>query len=195
MTAIQPSPDTPEPSPTAPRSRTSRQIVAGVCGTILLIVAGVVTLGGAVIAIIGIAVAALIARQRSRTLSRPVSWLAAGLSVQLVLIAATGYTALKAPTGMMTSIQHAMDSSKANPPPPPAWLERISPGASARARAARTSPSPAFTSPSFTATALVFTSIFGAGILGAIIGTVGWLVAFPLAYAVTGRWLGEGKAA
>ena len=194
MTAIEPLADAPQPPPTAPRSRTSRQIVAGVCGTILLIVAAVVTLGGAVIAVIGIAVAALIARQRSRTLSRPVSWLAAGLSVQLALLAVTGYGVLKAPAGMMTTIQHAMDSSKTNPPPPPAWLDRISPGASARARAARTSPSPAFNSPSFTATALVFSSIFGAGILGAIIGTVGWLVAFPLAYALTGRWLGEGRA-
>jgi hypothetical protein len=195
MTSIEPSADAPKAPSTAPRRRTSRQVVAGVCGTILLIVAGVITLGGAVIAVIGIVVAALIARKRSRTLSKPLSWLAAGLSVQLVLLAISGYGMLKAPGGMMTTIQHAMDSSRANPPPPPAWLDRIAPRASARARAARTSPSPAFNSPSFAATALVVTSIFGAGILGAIIGTVGWLVAFPLAYAVTGRWLGEGRAA
>ena len=188
MPAIEPLADAPQPPPVPARPRSSRQILAGVCGAIVLVVAAVFTLGGAVLAVMGIGLAALIARQRSRPLSRAMSWLAAGVAVQITLLALAGYAAVKAPAGTLATIQHTMDSTQAHQPPPPAWLDRIAPGASARARSTQTPSSPAIAR-----TTLMFTTIFGTGVLAAIVGTVGWLVAFPLAYALTGRWLGEAK--
>jgi hypothetical protein len=124
------------PLPSVRRSNAKR-IVAGVAGGVALLLAASFTLGGALVAAIGIAVTAAIARRRGRRLSGASSWIAAVAAVAVVLIGALGFTAARVPAGTLGQIRHAMDSSQANPPPAPAWLDRVAPGATARANARR----------------------------------------------------------
>jgi hypothetical protein len=86
--------------------------------------------------------------------------------------------------------RHALDSSQAHPPPPPAWFERIAPGAAARANARNGRPSP-----TISAAVGIWAIVVGTAIIAAVaaflVGTVGWLATLPLAYGLTGHWIGS----
>jgi MFS family permease len=174
----------------APRRPDARRIVAGVAGVAALVVAAVFTLGGALVAAIGIAVAAAIARRRGRRLSGASSWIAAVAAVAVVLIGVSGFTAARVPAGTLGQIRHAMDSSQANPPPAPAWLDRIAPGATARANARRSAASGNLEG-AFGIWAMVVGTVFLIAMVAGFVGTVGWLATLPLGYAITGRWIGS----
>jgi hypothetical protein len=174
----------------APRRPDARRIVAGVTGVAALLLAAAFTLGGALVAAIGVAVAAVIARRRGRHLSGASSWIAAVAAVMVVLIGVSGFSAASAPAGTLRQIRHTMDSSQANPPPAPAWLDRIAPGATARANARRSAASGNLES-AFGVWALVVGTVFLIGMVAGFVGTVGWLAALPLGYAITGRWIGS----
>ena len=174
------------PAPSRPFS--ARQIVAGVAGTLALAIVARYTFGGALIASLGMAIASLIVRRQGRRLTRVSSWVGAVAAVEIALIGIVIFGATRLPDGSFQQIKHAVDSSQANPPPPPAWLERVAPGASARARVNRNSQQ--FGS-GFATWALVVGTFFLTGMVATFVGTLGWLVALPLAYAITGRWIGS----
>ncbi len=174
----------------AVRRSVAKRIVAGVAGVAALLLAASFTFGGALVAAIGIAVTAAIARRRGRRLSGVSSWVAAVVAVTVALIGVFSFTAAIVPAGTLGQIKHAMDSSQANPRPAPAWLDRIAPGATARANARR-SPASGGLEGAFGIWAIVVGTVFLIGMVAGFVGTVGWLATLPLGYAVTGRWIGS----
>jgi hypothetical protein len=162
------------------------RVVAGCGGTLALLIAAVFTGGGALLAPIGMAVAAAIARRRHDALSRRASWLGAVLAVGVVLIVIGSVVVASAPTGTFAQVQHSADSASAMAKPP-AWLERVAPGASAPAAQVRPHGTWGRALSIWT---MVTGGLIGCAILAALIGTLGWLASLPLAYALTGGWLG-----
>jgi len=162
-----------------------KQIIAGVGGTLALAVAARYTFGGALIAASGMAIAGLIARRRRRPLSRPGSWVGAVAAVAVALVLLVGGGLTMAPKGTLSGIKRAMDTTKVEQKPPPAWLERLAPGAAARANRP-----PIQLGEGFEIWALVMGSLIGIGMLAGFVGSVGWVASLPLAYAITGHWIG-----
>ncbi len=173
----------------APRRADGRRIVAGVAGVAALLLAALFTFGGALVAAIGIGVGSAIARERGRRLTRASSWVAAVTAVGIVLIGFFGFEAARMDAGAVRQFRQTMDSSEAHRPPPPAWLERIAPGTAARASVR--SPANPTVEAAFGVWAMVVGTVFGAGIVACFAGTVGWLATLPLAYALTGSWIGS----
>ncbi len=175
---------------TTPRSREfdTGRMLAGAIGTMAIAVTARYTYGGVLLAPLGMAIAAWIARRRGRSTSKLTSWLAAIAAIWVVVVGALGVMALKAPPGSLSSIQHAADSIQTATPkrPPPAWLERIAPGSTARANAGQ--PMPIGQN---MAVPLVIGALFSVGLLATFLGSLGWLATMPLAYAITGRWIGS----
>lgn len=168
-----------------PRTSKGVRALPAVAGVLTLVVGAIFTLGGALLAALGVWIAWLIARGRGKTLSLGMSWIAAVAPVALVLVAFGGWMVTKAPPGTMARIEHATDSAQANPPPPPRWLERIAPGSTARANARRASGGAAFG-----VWALVVGTVIVTGMFSGFIGSVGWLGVLLLAYGINGRWIG-----
>ncbi len=165
---------------------TTKQIAAGVAGIIALGVAARYTFGGVLIAPLGMMIASWFARRRGRQLSRSASWVAAVVAPGVVMLVVAGFAATQMPAGSWSKIQKAADSTKAHRQPPPAWLERIAPGSTARANAQQVS-----FGPGATAWFAVVGTMFGIGMVSGLVGTAGWLATMPLAYAITGRWIGS----
>jgi len=181
------------PTITAARRFSAKRVVAGVAGVAALLLTATLTLGGALVAAIGMGIGAAIARERGKRFTRTSSWISAVVAVGVVLIGFFGLQAAKIDRNAVKQFQQAMDSSRAHPRPAPAWLDRIAPGAAARANARAATQNPTFEAAVGVWTILVGTAMIAA--LGAfIVGTIGWLATLPLAYAITGRWIGSPPA-
>jgi hypothetical protein len=163
-----------------------KRIAAGIVGTIALGVVARYTLGGVLIAPIGMAIAWWVARRTGRQLSRTASWFAAIAATGVVLLALVGFAVTRMPAGSLAKIEKAADSSQVHRQPPPAWLEKIAPGSTARANARQVN-----LGPSATMWFALVGAMFGVGMLAGFLGSVGWLAAMPLAYAIAGRWIGS----
>jgi hypothetical protein len=166
-----------------------KRIVAGVAGLAALLLAASFTFGGALVAAIGIGVGSAIARERGRRLTRASSWTAAVVAVGVVVIGFFGVEGARLDAGAVRRFRQTMDSSESHRPPPPAWLERIAPGAAARASAR--GPTDPTVETAFGVWAIVVGTAFAGGMMACLIGTVGWLATLPLGYALTGRWIGS----
>jgi hypothetical protein len=164
---------------------TGSRVIAAVAGTVALGVAARYTWGGALLAPIGMAAAWAFLRRGGGRMSRGVSWFAAAIGVEIALLALIAFVAGSAPAGTLDKIQHAADSATANPAPPPAWIERIAPGATARAANRRVQ----FSGTASTGLMIIGFGI-GTGFVATVVGTLGWLATLPLAYAITGYWIG-----
>lgn len=185
-----------ESPPNLPHARRvdAKRIAVGVAGAVALLLAATVTFGGALVAAIGMGIGSAIARERGKQYTRTSSWISAVVAVGVVLIGFFGVQAARVDAGTAKAFRQALDSSQAHPPPPPpAWLERIAPGAAARANARATPPNPKLTAAIGIWAIVVGTAMVAA--LGAfLIGSVGWLSTLPVAYAITGRWIGSPAA-
>ena len=184
--------DSSEIPPVVPLTRrfVAKRILVGVAGAAALLLVSIFTLGSALVAAIGMGIGSAIARRRGKRLTRAGSWISAVAGVGIVLLGFFGVMAARIDTrGFNKDFQHAMDSVRTHPRPPPAWLERVAPGAAARARSRN-----AASSPTVDAAAGIWAIGVGAMILAAVgavaVGTVGWLATLPLAYGITGAWIG-----
>jgi hypothetical protein len=162
------------------------RIVAALLGIAALVVTAILTGGGTFCAFLGVFVAAIIASRKRRRLSRRASWLGA-VAGSAIALAGFGVFAFRAlPPGTYSQIQRSSDSASATAKPP-AWLERVAPGTGARM--ARKPSMPTGVARAFQLWASITGAVIGLVIVAAIVGTVGWLVTLPLAFAWRGQWL------
>ena len=132
-------------TPIASEERKSGALVrlaAAVGGLVVLACAGVVTLGTVLIVLIGMAVVGGVQRKRGRPLTRTGHWVAACSTMAVVLLAVGGIFYAAVPRSALDAAKQSMDSSRteAAKQPPPAWLERLSPGYRQIAQNAKPSP-------------------------------------------------------
>ncbi len=154
-------------------------------GILVLALGMVVSLGMVLVGWLGMWIVHQSWRARGKFLSRGGRWVAASASVAVlgVLLFTLG-AVLVGPSGLRT-MQKANDSAvaaNANKPPP-AWLERIAPGASKRKPTAPPSP-------------LVNTlfMVWGMGfvivLLSAVYGSLAWAGAMLVGFGIRGYWPG-----
>jgi len=187
--------DTPEPNEPDPlleqlplRSSNARRAIAAIAGAALLVAAAVFTLGLALLAPLGMLGARYVARRQTSALTLGTSWLGASLFAALAVAVIGGVAFSQLSRRTLDTIKHSADSaSMAKRPPPPAWFERIAPGAAERARLAPTGP--ANLTRAFTIWTFVVGGVFTVTLFGTVIGTAGWLPGLLLAYAFSGRWI------
>lgn len=163
------------------------RIVAFLCGLVLLLVGSLVSLGMVLVGAAGMGIATLAQHQRRRSLTRVGGWLAALISVGIVCAVIAFVVSLEVPANTWSQMRVAMDSASAASAkqPPPAWVERMYPGASQRA-AARRQVFSGKTQSAFLAATFGFMAFFLVGIYGSF----GWAVGMLLGYGVRGRWPG-----
>lgn len=154
----------------------------------ILVVSAPFSLGASLLAPIAMPIASGIWRRRGRRLSVMGHWLAAACGAVVVFVLLAGTLTSFLPKGSWSQITQAADSAqKASPKPPlPAWIERLSPGISARQAAA---PPPS-------ERVQIITMAFGGAILlfffAGLYGSVAWGGGMLIGYGVNGRWPGAG---
>jgi hypothetical protein len=77
-------------------------------------------------------------------------------------------------------------SAQAAQKPPPAWLDRLAPGASTRYSNPTSNNSPALN-----AFIMIWGMAFAVCFFGSLIGTLGWIGSMLLAFSASGRWFGK----
>jgi hypothetical protein len=77
--------------------------------------------------------------------------------------------------------------------PPPAWMERIAPGADATSRAQQAALGPTITR-GLAIWGAAMGGILALAIISSMIGTLGWAAGLLLAFAFTGRWIAGSRA-
>jgi hypothetical protein len=173
MAGIEPVPTTQE------RAGGLSRVAAGLAGCVLLLVGTLFTLGVAAGAFLGVVLAWWIQRRRGRRLTRPGAWIAATSTATLLIIIGAALMFAMLPDGALTEAM--TEARAAEPPPPPAWLERL--GADTDPATDRIVTSTPFT---------VYFGILGASIslliLGSIAGTLGWAASLLAGFAVRGHW-------
>jgi hypothetical protein len=104
----------------------------------------------------------------------------------VAILFVAGAFASMLPTGSWHRISQAADSAsvEAAKQPPPAWINRVAPGAADRSAMAR------YNTP---ASLRTFLTIWGlamaVGMVGGAIGTIGWLASMLLVFYASGHWL------
>jgi hypothetical protein len=172
------------PAGAAPR------IAAFFAAAVILSVGMALSFGTVLLAAIGMWVFAVLRRRAGRPATRTSSWLAANATAAVVIGCAALFVISRMPAGTTHKAIAAMDSASATAPkqPPPAWLERISPGATARASA----PQPAFMRASGVRTAMMIWGLAMAVMFAALLyGTLGWVGGMFAGLAIDGHWPGS----
>jgi hypothetical protein len=166
----------------APMLNRAAALIAGLA---VLIGAAVVSLGVALIVPLGVWVGHRVQRSRGRPFGTLGSWISAVSAVLIALVLIAGVMVSRVPAGTWDRIRHAADSAsvQAAKQPPPAWLDRIAPGAT----------NYSMSRPNNVSAFNAFTLILGGGIalsiFGNVIGTLGWIGTMLLVFSGSGRWL------
>jgi hypothetical protein len=184
-----------EPAEWGPPSRAGglARIALGVCGLAALAGTSVITMGGALVAVIGVLVAGVVAVRRGRTLGRRASWVAAVAAVGVALLVVAGFTVATSSARHRAQFMRTLDSAsvESKKAPPPAWMERMAPGADASSRAQE-----AMMGPKLSRGVAIWGAVVGGSMawvmISVMIGTLGWGAGLLLAFAFTGRWIGAG---
>lgn len=160
------------------------RLAAILAGLVVLAAGAVVSLGAALLAPVGMLIAAVVLRRRGRVLGRAASWFVAAGSVAVVLLAFAGFVATRVPSGTWRQLRRAQDSATAAAAkqPPPAWIERIAPQA---APASRAKPPAAVQT-----AAMAWVGGFATVFLASIYGSIGWGAGMLLGFGAAGRWPG-----
>jgi hypothetical protein len=170
------------------------RVLAFLAGLVLLIPGAFLSFGSVLAGAVGMGVVTLARHQRRQHLSRWGGWVASTVSVAMLLAVFAFIIAEKVPPGTWSQVQHVADSTAAisAKQPPPAWVERVFPGATARSAAQRRMFSPS------TQSAFLFAGLgVAAAFYVALFGTLGWGAGMLLGLAVRGVWPGavDGAAA
>lgn len=179
------------PSSTAPVSNSTSagmtgRVFAFIGAVVLILVGSLFSLGATLLGPIAMAVGSHVWRQRGRTLSALGHWVAALCGATIVAVFFGALFASIIPKGSLADARKAADSAQkaTAKEPPPAWLERIAPGAAAR-RA--TTPLSERAQTFNLALGAAFAMAFFIGFFG----TIGWVCGMLIGFGVNGHWPGR----
>lgn len=177
------------------RASTGARVVAVIGGLLLVALALTVTLGFALLGLLGLGVAAFVQRRRARPYSRLGGWLGAVGASTLALFAAAAVLAAFVPAGFGDKFRQEMKAAAAQPLPPPtaadSVLGRMVPGGRAASEAQRKAVVNAVSgSNAATYGFLAVVALFSCAMWGTFIGSAAWGSATVLLYGVLGRWPG-----
>ena len=183
-------PASPFPAAATPVPRSAgavARVFAFVGAVIVLLVGTVFSVGAALAAPVGMAVAAWLWRRRGKRLPAIGHWAAAMCGVVVAVVFYAGLVSAFVPSATWKQIQHAADSAQTASArtPPPAWLDRIAPGM-AQQEAARQ----ANVSDRTKSMAMAFGLGITAVMFGLFFGSIGWVAGMLLGLSVNGRWPG-----
>ncbi|HKW49910.1 MAG TPA: hypothetical protein VJN70_20800 [Gemmatimonadaceae bacterium] len=187
METVQP---TTAPAPDQ-QANTIVRILAFLSGAFILILGAPFSLGTSLVGSIAMVIASAIWRRRGRQLSALGHWLAAASGATIVFVLLAGVLTSLSPKGSWSQMTQIADSAqKASAKrPPPAWLERISPGIGARQAAA--SPPSERVQKVMIALGAALGLFFFVGFFGSLAWGGGMLVG----YGVNGHWPGAATRA
>lgn len=174
----------------APRASGPRRAAALVAGLLLLAVGGVLSLGMALVAALAMFVAYRVQARRGRVLGPGQGWVVCTAAVTIVLIGVATYGLHAMPANSWDQMQQAFDSASvaSAKQPPPAWMQKVAPGAAQRA-ASRPQPSPKIAK-----YYLIWAGAMGLGFVAAFYATIGWAASMLVGYGAAGRWPGGTRA-
>ena len=158
--------------------------VVFLAGAGVLLGAMVLSRGTVLAAPLGVWLAYRIQRSRRAPFGAAQGWIGAVSGTVVILLIVGGVLLSRVPTKTWREVQHAADSgaAAAAQKPPPAWLDRLAPGA-------RTSYSPVRPSGGFYTAVVVWWAGIATTVLGALLGTIGWAGTMLVVYSTSGRWL------
>ena len=167
-------------------TRILSRVAALVAGLAVFAVASLFSFGVALCSPLGIWAVHRFQRSRGRSLDGWGIWMSSVGSAVVGVLLLAGVAWSLIPAGTWSRARQAADSASAvtRTQPPPAWLDRIAPGAAARASMSRSTRSPATNT-----LTLILGAWFVAGIFGGMIGTAGWIGSMLIVFSVTGDWL------
>lgn len=171
-----------------------RRVLTGLAGAAILCLSALFTLGTALAAPLGMLAADHWARRRGQVLTRGASWLAAAGASSLAIAGAFAVSAMRESDETLRRFHDTASAREAAPmPPPPAWMTRLFPQAT-------TKPDPVTERIVKSRAFSLYFGLMGAGLaagmLGAIVGSLGWAGTMLLARALPRQRLGtDGQAA
>ncbi|HTE47481.1 MAG TPA: hypothetical protein VK636_19725 [Gemmatimonadaceae bacterium] len=157
-----------------------------VAGLVVLLAGAIISVGLVLLAPLGVWVVHRFQRARGGSLDGWGSWMSAASAVTVGLLVIGGVVTTRLPAGSWSQIRQAADSAseEAAKQPPPAWLSRVVPGS-----ASRYSTPDAKRPTVFNGIILIWGIGIAAGMIGSIIGTVGWIGTMLLVFYASGHWL------
>lgn len=172
------------------RASTPARALALLGGLALLVLASAGTFGFALAAPVGMLVAAGVYRLRRRSYSRGGGWIGAVAGTAIAAGVAFAFVMHRVPPGVFESARKdAIAERRRHPPRVPRLLQRIAPPSPAAPLIQAETDSLANT-PTFFWTAAVVGGIMACGLLGAVVGSMGWGGATLVAFGILGRWPG-----
>jgi hypothetical protein len=170
--------------PPAPPASPVLRIIAGLAGVMVLVLGAMISVGGALVGALGVWFAALVAKRRGRQLTRLMTWIGAISTTAVAILIAGGVLFANMPEGTFDEIRATIDSvQKAQAPPPGV------------AQDATDSARVAFNQGPASGAVLLIGGLIGGWfalmIFASIYGSIGWLGALLLVFALTGSWLGR----
>jgi hypothetical protein len=161
------------------------RVAAFIGGLAVLGISLVISFGTVLAGLAAIGLCAWIVSRRGGVLGRGGRWLAGICGVAVVLLAAAGVGVALTSKATWQAMKHAADSVNAAPQaPPPAWVERLSPGITQRSANARQSSGALQTG------MMIWSAAFGLMFIAALSGSLAWCVAMLFGFAVKGHWPG-----
>lgn len=172
----------------APASAVRR--VLGVLAGLALLAGAAYLLRGVplVVALLGMAAAAGIARWRRRAYTGLTGWLGATLGVAIAFAAFVTLALVRAPSGSLEKArQEAVTRQEQHPTKMPAWVQRYVPQTQPPRQVTDAANRLTYSRPFFW-WIMATTVVLGGVVFGAFEGTLAWGGASLLLYGVRGRW-------
>lgn len=163
------------------RSHPALRALTGFSGAAIFLCSILLTLGVGPAALVGLLIVVAIQRRRGRSMGLLTSWAtAAGVATVLVAVG-IGVIFLSLPAEDWDEIWAAAESE---PTTQPEWLLGVSPAVDDAAAAAE----PSLSTRAFVGYFGILAASVAAFIIGAVLGSVGWVTAILLGHSIMGRW-------
>lgn len=161
-----------------------RALALGAGGAIVLLL-GVITVGFALAAPIGMWIAAIVRRARGRSYTCRAGWVGAVLACTLATAGVFGFALLRMPAGYIESVQQQAALRQREPSAIEQALHRVS-SASAPQAAMEERTRELARSKAFVWWSTIMAGIVGAAMAGMLLGTMGWVGATLMSFGFWG---------